>query len=540
MTITLLRNLLSSSSTIVKPQARVRSIIAWSAAALLVLTAQSAVAQSATTNSLFIRADQGKHTINRMIYGHFAEHLGRCIYEGIWVGENSSIPNTRGIRNDVVEALRKIKVPVLRWPGGCFADEYHWKDGIGPRENRPAMINTHWGGVVENNHFGTHEFMDLCEQLGTEPYISANVGSGTVQEMMEWVEYVTSDADSPMANLRRQNGRERPWKLRYFGVGNESWGCGGNMTPEYYADEYRRYNTFVKDYSGNRVYRIACGANGGDYRWTEVLMERVGHRMNGLSLHHYTVPTGNWGKKGSATDFGEDQHHSTMRRALEMDNLIRRHSEIMDRRDAQKRIGLIVDEWGIWTDVEPGTNPGFLYQQNSLRDALVAGLTLNIFNRHCDRVYMANIAQTVNVLQAMILTDKEKMILTPTYHVFEMYTPHFDATLLPAELDSADYVLGDQRVPGLSVSASRDSAGVIHVTICNLNPTTPAELTAELRGAKAQTISGRVLTAESVQAHNTFDRPEIVKPAPFNNCRITEGGFAATLPPRSIVVLALK
>lgn len=510
------------------------------ALALLLFIAPAAIAQSPTTNSLIIHADRDQHTINRMIYGHFAEHLGRCIYEGFWVGENSSIPNTRGIRNDVVEALRKIKVPVLRWPGGCFADEYHWKDGIGPRESRPAMINTHWGGVVENNHFGTHEFMDLCEQLGTEPYISGNVGSGTVQEMMEWVEYITSDADSPMANLRRKNGRDRPWKLRYFGVGNESWGCGGNMTPEYYSDEYRRYNTFVKDYSGNRVYRIACGANGGDYRWTEVLMDRVGRRMNGLSLHHYTIPTGNWGRKGSATDFGEDQHHSTMRHALQMDNLIRRHGEIMNKRDPEKRIGMIVDEWGIWTDAEPGTNPGFLYQQNSLRDALVAGVTLNIFNQHCDRVYMANIAQTVNVLQAMILTDKEKMIVTPTYHVFEMYTPHHDARLLPSELQGADYVLGEHRVPGLSVSASRDSGGAIHVTICNLNPNAPAELTAELRGAKAQSISGRVLTADRVQAHNTFSNPDAVKPAPFENCRITEGGFAAILPPGSIVVLAVK
>ncbi|MEJ5238429.1 MAG: alpha-N-arabinofuranosidase [Limisphaera sp.] len=493
-----------------------------------------------TTNRLVIHADQGRHTISRMIYGHFAEHLGRCIYEGFWVGEDSPIPNTRGIRNDVVEALRKIKVPVLRWPGGCFADEYHWKDGVGPRAQRPARINTHWGGVIENNHFGTHEFMDLCEQLGAEPYIAGNVGSGTPQEMMEWIEYMTSDANSTLANWRRQNGRQAPWRLRYFGIGNENWGCGGNMTPEYYSDLFRQYNTYVKNYSGNRIYRIACGPNGGDYRWTEVLMQRVGRRMDGLSLHHYTIPTGNWGRKGSATQFGEDQYHGALRRALEMDTLIRRHSEIMDRYDPEKRVGLIVDEWGIWTDVEPGTNPGFLYQQNSMRDALIAGLTLNIFNRHCERVRMANIAQTVNVLQAMILTDKERMILTPTYHVFEMYTVHHDATLLPTDLECADYVYQDHRIPGLNVSASRNAEGVIHVSLCNLHPDQPASLTAELRGARPSRVQGRLLTAHSVQAHNTFDRPDRVRPVPFHEARLTENGFAVTLPPRSVVVLALQ
>jgi alpha-N-arabinofuranosidase len=497
-------------------------------------------APAAQTASLVVQTDQGKHAISRHLYGHFAEHLGRCIYEGIWVGEDSPIPNVRGIRTDVVEALKRMKIPVLRWPGGCFADEYHWKDGIGPRERRPAMINTHWGGVVENNHFGTHEFLDLCEQLGAEPYICGNVGSGSVQEMMEWVEYLTSDADSPMANLRRQNGREKPWKVRYFGVGNESWGCGGNMTPEYYADQYRRYNTFVKDYAGNRVYRIACGPNGGDYRWTEVLMEKVGNRMNGLSLHHYTIPTGNWGRKGSATQFGEDQYHGALRRALEMDHLIRRHGEIMDRRDPQKRIGLIVDEWGIWTDVEPGTNPGFLYQQNSLRDALIAGLTLNIFNQHCDRVKMANIAQTINVLQAVILTDREKMILTPTYHVFEMYAVHQDATLLPVELRCDDYVFDQQRVPRVHVSASRNAAGVIHVSLCNLHPHDDVELQLSLPGAAVRSVTPRVLTAGTMQAHNTFDRPDAVRPQTLAPVSVTDGRCQVTLPAKSVVVLAAQ
>ncbi len=505
-------------------------------------TAQAAdtAATAPTSNKLVIHADRGKDTISRNIYGQFSEHLGRCIYEGVWVGEESPIPNTRGIRNDVVATLKKIKLPVLRWPGGCFADEYHWKDGIGPRRQRPAMINTHWGGVTENNHFGTHEFMDLCEQVGCDPYICGNVGSGTVQEMMEWVEYMTSDADSPMANLRRKNGRDKPWKVPYFGVGNESWGCGGTMRPQFYADNFRRYNTFVKDYAGNQVYRIACGASDNDTRWTEVLMADVGRRMNGLSLHYYTVPTGNWSRKGSATEFAESEWQATLRRALQMEDLVTKHSAIMDNQDPEKRVGLIVDEWGTWYDVEPGTNPGFLYQQNTLRDALVAGSTLNIFNNHCDRVKMANIAQMINVLQAMILTDKGKMLVTPTYHVYEMYTVHHDATLLPSELQSADYEFGSEKTPAVNVSASRDKAGKIHVTLCNVNPNTLAEVFCEMQGAKAQKVSGRVLTSPQMTAHNTFDQPENVRPSEFNSVKATESGFVTTLPAKSVVVLEVE
>jgi alpha-N-arabinofuranosidase len=506
----------------------------------VLFAAAVAYAQQPTSNSLVIHADQGKFTISKNIYGQFSEHLGRCIYEGIWVEPNSPIPNTRGIRNDVVGALKKIKVPVLRWPGGCFADEYHWKDGIGPREKRPALINTHWGGVVENNHFGTHEFMDLCEQLGCDAYVCGNVGSGSVQEMMEWVEYMTSAANSPMANLRRQNGRNEPWTVKFFGVGNETWGCGGNMTPEFYSDQFRRYNTFVKNYDSNNIYRIACGANGTDYHWTDVLSQNVGRRMNGLSLHYYTIPSGDWTKKGSATEFGEPEWFSTLRRAEDMEGLIQRHSAIMDKTDPQKRIGLIVDEWGAWYDVEPGSNPGFLYQQNSLRDALVAAVTLNIFNQHCDRVKMANIAQMINVLQSMILTDKEKMIVTPTYYVYEMFVPHHDATLLPQELSCQDYAFDGQQVPGLSASSSVDSTGTIHVTLCNLNPTSPADLTCNIQGASPKSISGRVLTAASMTAHNTFTNPTAVKPAAFTTAQIVSGGFAVTLPPKSIVALELK
>jgi alpha-N-arabinofuranosidase len=489
------------------------------------------------TNHLLVHADRGKETISRNIYGHFSEHLGRCVYEGYWVGENSPIPNTRGIRNDVVQALKRIKVPVLRWPGGCFADEYHWQDGIGPREQRPTMVNTHWGKVTENNHFGTHEFLDLCEQLGCEPYICGNVGSGTVREMQEWVEYITFDGVSPMADLRRKHGREQPWKLTYFGIGNENWGCGGNMTPEYYADQYRRYATYVRNLGGSRIFKIACGPNGGDYRWTEVLMREVGRQMAGLALHYYC---GSGNRSRSATRFDEGDWFHQLRSALRMDELIAKHVAIMDKHDPQKRVALIVDEWGAWHQVEPGTNPGFLYQQNTLRDALVAGITLNIFNQHCDRVRMANIAQTINVLQAMILTQGEKMILTPTYHVFDLYSVHHDATLLPAELQCVDYALAQEKIPGLSASASKDRDGRIHVSLCNLNPHAAAELTCELRGAKAAGLTGRVLTAEAMQAHNTFDDPLAVMPAQFTAFKVTDGGFTASIPAKSVVVLEVR
>lgn len=490
-------------------------------------------------NRLVINGDLGSTTISRHIYGHFAEHLGRCIYEGIWVGEDSPIPNTYGIRNDVLEALKNIKIPVLRWPGGCFADEYHWKDGIGPREKRKKMINTHWGGVVENNHFGTHEFMKLCELLECEPYICGNVGSGTVQEMQEWVEYITFDGTSPMADWRRENGREEPWRLKYFGVGNENWGCGGNMRAEYYADVYRRYQTYVRNYGENRVYKIACGPNTDDYHWTEVLMREAGRMMDGLSLHYYTVP-GTWQEKGSATDFNEQDWFTTMKKTMYMEELITKHSTIMDKYDPEKRVGLIVDEWGAWYDVEPGTNPGFLYQQNTLRDALIAGINLNIFNNHADRVHMANIAQTINVLQSVILTEGDKMILTPTYHVFEMYKVHQDATLLPMDLESAEYTYGESSIPQVSASASKNSDGVIHISLCNVHHESSATVDIELRGAAANKVSGRILTSDNMRDHNTFLEPDKVQPSTFDNFKLDEKGLSVTLPPKSVVVLAVE
>lgn len=493
------------------------------------------------TNRVVVHTDMEQARIHRNIYGHFAEHLGRGIYEGIWVGEDSPIPNTDGIRNDVLEALKDIEVPVLRWPGGCFADEYHWKDGVGPREQRKKMINTHWGGVVENNHFGTHEFMRLCELLGAEPYICGNVGSGTVQEMSEWVEYITFDGESPMANWRRENGREEPWKLKYFGVGNENWGCGGNMRAEYYADVYRQYQTYVRNYGDNRIYRIACGPNAGDYHWTEVLMKQAHWLMDGLSLHYYTLPRDSWANKGDATGFPEAEWFSTLRKASYMDTLITNHSKIMDRYDPKKRIGLIVDEWGTWYNPEPGTNPGFLQQQNTIRDALVAGLHFHIFHKHADRVHMANIAQTVNVLQAMILTQGEKMLLTPTYHVFHMFKVHHDTNSLLVHQDVESYVYEDESLPQVSVSASKDEDGKIYMSFCHLHHEKETEVSVELRGMDAndKQISGRLLTADKMDAHNTFENPENVKPVVWEDVQIKGSNLVVKLPPMSVVVLEL-
>lgn len=493
------------------------------------------------TNHIVLNTDLTKGTINKNIYGHFAEHLGRCIYEGIWVGEESSIPNTNGIRNDVLQALKDLRIPLLRWPGGCFADEYHWRDGVGPREGRKHMINTHWGGVVENNHFGTHEFMMLCEMLECEPYICGNVGSGSVQEMSEWIEYMTFDGESPMANWRRENGREEPWDLTYFGVGNENWGCGGNMRPEYYADLYRRFQTFVRNYGDNKIYRIAGGANVDDYNWTEVLMREAAPLMDGLSLHYYTIPGDFWKGKGSALDFEESEWFVTMKKALHMNELISRHSTIMDKYDPEKRIGMIVDEWGTWFDVEPGTNPGFLYQQNTIRDALVAAVHFHIFHNHADRVQMTNIAQTVNVLQAMVLTDNEKMILTPTYHVFEMYKEHQDAQLLDVSVQSGAYEMEGDSLPQVSATASKNADGIVHLSLCNIDHQGAASVSVDVRGIAGESLSiaGRILTATEMNAHNTFENPEQIKPEVFTDFTVENGQLTVQLPKMSVVQLTI-
>ncbi|GFE88966.1 alpha-N-arabinofuranosidase [Steroidobacter agaridevorans] len=518
-------------------QGALRLTAALGLATLSFVPLAAGAAESAAV-SVTIQADKPGAKIDRNLYGQFAEHLGHGIYEGIWVGEDSSIPNTRGYRNDVVAALKKLKVPVVRWPGGCFADEYHWREGIGPRDKRPVKVNTHWGAVEEPNTFGTHEFLDFAELIGADAYVSGNVGSGSPQEMAEWVEYITSDTKSTLAELRRRNGREKPWKLPYFGVGNETWGCGGNMRPEYFADLYKQFATFIKAPRDNTPLKIASGANVADYHWTEVMLSQAAKHMDAYSLHYYTFP-GRWENKGASTGFTEDAWASTLNHAVRMEELVTKHSAIMDKYDPDKKVALYVDEWGTWYDPEPGRNPGFLYQQNTLRDALVASLTLDIFHRHADRVKMSNIAQMVNVLQAMILTDKEKMTLTPTYHVFEMYIPFQGATSLPAEVQSPTYSRGEWSLPQVSVSAARDVNGKLQIAFTNVDPNKGASVSAKINGANVKSASGRILTASALDARNTFDKPEAVKPAPFKASK-KGNELRVELPPKSVVVVAVE
>ena len=489
---------------------------------------------------LTLNTASAKITIDRNIYGHFSEHLGRCIYDGFWVGDSIKVPKKDRIRLDIVEALKKIQIPNLRWPGGCFADEYHWRDGVGPRNQRPKMVNTNWGGVVEDNSFGTNEFLELCSLLGCEPYISANVGSGTVEEMNKWVEYLNFDGESPMANERKKNGHPKPYNVKFWGVGNETWGCGGNMTAEYYADVYKQYASYAKNYPNARLRKVASGANSGDYHWTETLMKKVPlNLMWGTGLHYYTVPTGNWRRKGSATNFEEAEYFSTMKNCLRMEEFVSRHSAIMDKYDSTKRVALAVDEWGIWTDVEPGTNPAFLFQQNSLRDAIVAGTTLNIFNNHADRVRLANLAQTVNVLQALVLTKGAQMLLTPTYHVFDLYKVHQDAKLIPIQFQSPDYVNGDQKIPALNISASKDSTGAVHISLVNADASKAISIQTTIDG-NYKSVTGKILTSDKVNDYNSFDQPNKVIIKPFNGIKLQGNKLSIDLPAKSVVVVLLQ
>ncbi len=488
-------------------------------------------------NKATLHVDLAKERINPEIYGHFAEHLGKLIYGGIMVEPGSKIDNIRGFRTDIIAALKDMQVPVLRWPGGCFADTYNWRDGIGPKHQRPSMINTHWGGVTEDNSFGTHEFLDFCELIGAEPYINLNVGSGTVREASQWVEYVTSNNESPMTDLRKANGREKPWDIKYWGVGNENWGCGGHMSPEYYADLYRNYATFIN----GAKFKIAGGANVDDYNWTEVMMQKMNrHRwlMQGLSLHYYTFPR-RWEDKGSSMEFDEAAWHQTLLNTLRMEELIKRHSTIMDKYDPAKQIGLMVDEWGTWYDVVPGTNPGFLYQQNTLRDALVAGINLNIFNNHAARVKMANIAQMVNVLQAVILTKDDLMVLTPTYHVFKMYSVHQGATMIPLNLKVEDYELNNRKIPASNASASIKN-GIVSVTLTNMNANKPVKVEIEMTGFNPKKSSGKIVTGAKINDYNDFGKPEKVSLKNFIVEKPKNNKLVVELPAKSVVLVQFE
>ncbi|HEX3913595.1 MAG TPA: alpha-L-arabinofuranosidase C-terminal domain-containing protein [Steroidobacteraceae bacterium] len=510
-------------------------------AAALALTVGDAHAQPASGSgaSAVVHADQFGAKIDRHIFGQFAEHLGRGIEEGVWVGEHSPIPNIRGIRKDVIAALRELHVPVVRWPGGCFADEYHWRDGIGPRAKRPVTLNTNWGGVPEHNAFGTHEFLDFAQLIGADAYINGNLGTGSAREMAEWLQYMTSDKATSLTAERARNGHPKPWKIAYFAVGNEGWGCGGNMTPEHYVDLFRQDANFLKAPRGGRPIIVASGGNDNDTSWTSALISKVNRDMGAISFHYYTIPGDRWQSKGPATDFGEDQWISTLQHTLRMDDYISRNGAEMDKYDPAGKIAFAVDEWGTWYDPEPGREPGFLYQQNTLRDAIVAALNFNVFQHHADRVRMANIAQMINVLQAMILTKGPQMILTPTYHVFKMYEPFQDATSLPADLSTPQYTQGGASVPAVSLSAARTRSGSIAVALVNLDPNQAIAVAVALPGASPSQVSGTLLTAAAMDAHNTFENPNHVHPVAFEAATVTGHNLSLSLPPKSIVVLNL-
>jgi alpha-N-arabinofuranosidase len=482
--------------------------------------------------SISIDAGKPGPVINKNVYGQFAENLGTGVYEGMYVGTKSTIPNTRGWRNDVVGALKELHVPLVRWPGGCFADTYHWRDGVGPQDKRPS--NIHKGKVDEINAVGTHEFFDLIDMLGTDAYVNGNVGTGTVQEMSDWVEYMTADGGSPLARLRAQNGREKPFKVAYFGIGNELWGCGGNIKPEHYANLYSNYETFARAPGKTRPKMIAAG---GDIKWTEVLGKELKGRTSGISIHQYTIPTGAWDVKGKDLGFKEGEWISTLANTMKMESIIKDHVAILDKHDPEKKIGLMVDEWGTWYDEEGRSG---LLQQNSLRDALVAALTFNIFHEHAERVPLTTVAQMVNVLQAMILTDKEKMVLTPTYYAFQMYVPFQDAKTLPLAIrGNTSYTLGATTIPGVSASAARARDGKLYLALVNTDPSRAVEVAVDVAGAKVKGAAGKVLTSAAMDAHNTFQNPQVIKPAAYS-ARAAGGKLPIKMPAKAVMVLALE
>ena len=503
-------------------------------AAMLALTAAPAAAEIQASASIDTRS--AGPTIRPEIYGQFAEHLGTGIDGGIWVGENSPIPNIRGYRRDVVEALRNLKVPVVRWPGGCFADIYRWRDGIGPRAQRPVTLNKWWGNTEEKNHFGTHEFFDFAELIGAKTYLNVNVGTGTAGEARDWVEYVSSPTNSSLAQLRRANGRDKPWKIDYLGIGNEMWGCGGNITAAEFAPLARIYSTFLNEPG---ITLIAGGATGDDYAWTEEIMKKRGE-LDAISLHYYTLPTGDWTTKGPAVGFDEAAWAATFERTRRLETMIRGHDAKMDAVDPEQKFGLMVAEWGTWYDATPGTNSAFLQQENTLRDALVAATNFHIFHRHADRVHMANIAQMVNVLQAMILTDGPRMALTPTYHAFQMYRPFQGATALRVESSTPDYVAGAIKMPAVDISAAKDPTGAIHIGLVNVDPDEEASVELTLPGLSGRRVQAEVLTAPRMDSRNPIGGRAEVVPAPFRGYSWRGDRLRVKMPAKSVARLTLR
>ena len=526
------------------------SLSEWLSLVVLLTLFLTGLGSPAQTIELSVDTSKPGPTINRNLFGQFAEHLGHGIYGGIWVSPNSNIPNTRGIRNDVVTALKALKVPNVRWPGGCFADEYHWRNGIGPADKRAVTLNPNWGGVIEPNTFGTHEFMDFLDQIGADAYVSINVGSGTVKEAADWLEYMTAAQPTTLQKERAANGHPDAWKVGYLGLGNESWDCGGNMSPDYYVSQMKKFSRFVRNYNPaqqdkDQMLKIAVGPGGDGPRWTEwtdtVMKAYQQHTwswdINGLSMHFYTVP--HWPPSLKSVGFGEDDYAQILKTTLEMNDLIATHSAIMDKYDPQKKVALFVDEWGGWYAPLPGSNPGFLVQQNSLRDAILAALNLDIFARHADRVRGANIAQMINVLQSMILTDNKKMVLTPTYYVFKMYVPFQDATFVPVTFNAGTYTHGGITLPRVDAIAAKDKAGKLWLAITNIDPDQPVEIDASVVGGSVKSATGETLTAPKVDSVNTFDAPDAVVPKPIS-ANLEGDKLTLKLQPKSVTVVGIE
>lgn len=520
------------------------------------LAVAPALAQVRGHPDAVVRADAPGAVIERDLFGQFAEHLGTGIYGGVWVGPDSSIPNVRGIRSDVVAALRELRVPFVRWPGGCYAEEYHWRNGVGPVSARRRTLNYSWGNVVEPNTFGTHEFMDFIDQIGAEAYVNVNVATGSAEEAADWFEYMTSSQPTDLALARQANGRAAPWKIKYLGIGNESWACGGAMTAQAYIDRMKTFAQFTRNLnpdqngpvrfirSPDAMRRIAVGPrDGDDAAWTEALMEAWSKRdknswgLEAIQLHHYTSgPAGVWRDPGSG--FSEHDYAITLKNTVAVDKAITDQSAIMDRYDPDRQVALSIDEFGIWLAGAPGTNGMFLQQENSLRDGIVASIYLNTFARHADRVRIAAIAQMVNVLQAMLLTDGDRMVRTPTYWVYRMYRPFQNARVLPLEMDGGSWVSGDVSLKQVDGLAARAEDGSILVALTNFDPGKPFTVSARVTGERPGTVTGETLTGPAIDSVNSFASSDTVRPHPIT-ATVREGRLQVVLPPRSVTVLRL-
>jgi len=498
------------------------------------------------------------------LYGHFAEHLGGVVYDGIWVGDGSPVPNDGGIRRSLVERLKQIKAPVIRWPGGCFADSYDWRDGIGPRASRATRTNFWVNTKVpaspsqyDPNSFGTVEFARFCKLAGAQPYLAANIRSLPAKDLYQWIEFCNSPAGTTtLAGVRAAEGSPDPLNVVYWGVGNEPWGCGGDFSPEDYAVELKRYTAWVPSYDLQLRY-IAAGANSGDVEWTRRFFDKLtagnpgmAGRLWGFSFHHYawnvsSGKTTDWNEgKGPAVGFTIEQHYELLRDADKMDGFITAHWQTMGQFDRARKVKLVVDEWGAWHKPGSESDPSHtLGQVSTLRDALLAGLTLDTFQRHADKVGMANIAQLVNCLQSLFVAHESKFIVTPNYHVFQMYMDHMGAESVRTEFMAprVSYQRNGQPATfwGLAGSASRRDKTVT-LTVVNPSAADARETTVSVRGAKIASAAITTLTAGALDAHNSFDAPDAV-PTPKES-PVTPGAagdLIVTLPKASVSKLRL-